>query len=70
MGGQDVAHDTHDPGRRKTADRGEALIATEPLSERLVPNQAQTNSGYPRPEDASGRALYDRRSEDGWKIRP
>jgi len=37
-GGQDVADDTHDPSRPKAANRGETLIATEPFSERVVPN--------------------------------
>jgi hypothetical protein len=56
-GGQEVADDAQDPGRRKATDRGEALIATKPFSERLVPNEPQTDSGDRRPEDASGHAL-------------
>jgi hypothetical protein len=68
--GQDVADNTHDPSRRKAADRGEALIATEPFSERIVPNQSQADGGDSRPDDASGRALDDSRGEHRWKVRP
>jgi hypothetical protein len=46
--GQDVPDSTHDPSRGKAADRGEALIAAEPLSERLVPDQPQADRGDSR----------------------
>jgi len=69
-GRQDVAREPHKRGRRETTYRGEALITTESFSERIVPNQTQTDSSDPRPEDTAGRALYDGCNEDGWEIRP
>ena len=65
-----AADNTHDSGRRKATNGGEALIATEPLRERLPPNQTQADSGEPRAEDASGRTSYESASENGSRVRP
>jgi hypothetical protein len=68
--GQQIADGTHDPRRRETADRGEALIAPEPFRERLVSDQPQTDGGDAGPEEASSHALDDRRRENRWKVGP
>jgi hypothetical protein len=67
---REIADNAHEASRREAADRGEALIAAEPLSERLVPNESQTDGGDCRANDASSRALNDSRSEDGREVRP
>ena len=69
-GGKEIADHTHDAGRGKAADRGEALIATEPFAERVVSDQSQTDGDDPEPENSSRRSLQDTRSEDGWEVRP
>ena len=69
-GGEQVADKTHDPGCSKAADRCKALIAIEPFSERIVPDQPQADGSDPRPENTSGRALEDASGEDRWKVRP
>jgi hypothetical protein len=66
---QEVADNPHDPGRRQAADRREALIAAEPFPEPLVADEPEADRGDPRAEQASGHALYRRRSEDGREIR-
>jgi hypothetical protein len=46
------------------------LIPTQPLSEGVVSNEAQTDSGDAWTKDAADAALYDGGSRDGWEIRP
>jgi hypothetical protein len=48
----------------------QTLIPTQPLSERVVSNQPQTDSSDAWTKDAAGSALYDGGSRDGWEIRP
>jgi len=69
-GGQEITDHTHDRGRRKATDGGEALIAAEPLGERVVPHESQTDSGDTWTQDASGRALYDSGSDNRWEVGP
>ena len=70
LGRQAVAYEAQRPGRYDTPYRGQTLIATKSLSECVVPNQAQTDSGDPRPEDAARRALHGGCNQDGRQIRP
>ena len=57
LGGQEVPDDAHHRSRRKATDRGQALIAAESASERVVPNEPKADRGDPRRYDASGHAL-------------
>ena len=46
------------------------MVAAEPLSERVVPNEPQTDGGHGRAKDASGRSLYDHRNRDRDEVGP
>jgi len=63
-GGREVADNTENRSGREATDRGEALIAAEPLGERIMPNEPETDCGDPWPNDASAYAQYDRGNED------
>jgi hypothetical protein len=68
--GREVADNAHEASRCEAADRGKTLIAAEPLSERIVSDEPQTDGGDCRAKDASGHALDDSCSEDGREVRP
>ena len=55
--------------RSTACDGCETLISAQPLTERLVPNQAQADSGDAWTKDAADTALYDGDACDGSEVR-